>query len=212
MRDCEYDSPQPGPDHWGYGHAHDPVRCRRRHPRRHIGGGGLVRGRPWQAALAAPGRGSWQYLLTWVGFYAVCAINVLLLLMDWDAWVFPSPLRFIAGVPLVVLGGLLALWGVVTAGYGRTRFHLGCLKGGFVSAGPYRFTRNPQYLGDIRLLRWAVSVLVELGIAVDHALASFSVFRGYSAGRGAVAGGAVRGCLPGVSAAGATVSLRGARG
>lgn len=30
-----------------------------------------------------PGRGSWQYLLTWSGFYAVCAINVLLLLSLW---------------------------------------------------------------------------------------------------------------------------------
>ena len=82
-----------------------------------------------------PGGGSWQHLLTWAGFWAVIGINVLLLLMYWNSWVFQSPLRIIIGVPLVVLGGLLAVWGVVTVGWKNTSG----LKGGFVSTGPYRF-------------------------------------------------------------------------
>ena len=68
-------------------------------------------GAVWSAAVPGrriwppPGRRSWQYFLTWAGFCAVCGINLLLLLIHWNSWVFQSPLRFVVGIPLALLGG-----------------------------------------------------------------------------------------------------------
>lgn len=111
-------------------------------------------------------RRSWPYVLNWTGFYVVCAINVLLLLMHWNSWVFPTPLRFVAGVPLVVLGGLLALWGMVAAGWRNTSG----LRDGFVSSGPYRFSRNPQYVGDIILFVGVSVIANSLLLWITHLL------------------------------------------
>ena len=111
----------------------------------------LLAGSVWSAVFPErrvwppPRRYSWQHLLTWACFYTVCGCNVALLFMDWNSWIFPSDLRFIVGIPLMLLGGSLAVWGIVTLGVTSTSG----LKGGFVSSGLYRLTRNPQYLGDI---------------------------------------------------------------
>ena len=135
----------------------------------------LVAGVIWSAAVPErriwppPGRRSWQYRFTWGGTLAVSGISILLLLMYWNSWVFQGQLRLAVGIPLVVAGVALGLSGVATAGLRNT---LG-LKDGFVPAGPYRFTRNPQYVGNIvallgvsvianALLLWITNLLVIL--------------------------------------------------
>ncbi len=116
-----------------------------------------------------PGRPSWQWVLTWTCYSAVCGLNVALLFLDWNAWRFPSDLRFVAGIPLALLGGLIAGWGIVNLGGNNTAG----LKGGFVLAGPYRFTRNPQYVGDVMIFVGVSLIANSLFLWVTHALLSF---------------------------------------
>ena len=116
-----------------------------------------------------PRRCSWQWVLTWACFSAVCGLNVALLFLDWNAWRFPSSLRFAAGIRVVLLGGLIAVWGVITLGWKNSAG----LKDGFVLAGPYRFTRNPQYLGDVMIFVGVSLIANSSFLWVTHALLSF---------------------------------------
>ena len=113
-----------------------------------------------------PYRHSWQQVLTWACFYFVSGLNTALLFLDWNSWIFGSDLRFIIGIPVALLGGLLAVWGMVTLGGMNTSG----LKGGFVSSGPYRFNRNPQYLGDIILFVGVSIIANSLLLWITHAL------------------------------------------
>ena len=122
--------------------------------------------RPDRRIWPPPGRRSWQYVVTWVCWFAACGLNACLLFLDWNSWVFAGNLRFLLGIPLALLGGLLAIWGVATIG----RKNSWGLRDGFVAAGPYRFTRNPQYLGD-SVLFLGLSIIANSQLLwVTHAL------------------------------------------
>ncbi len=113
-----------------------------------------------------PGRRSWQFILTWAGFGLVFAGNAALIVLDWNTGPIRSPLRLLLGLPLSLIGGLLATWGVATLGSGNS---LG-LRRGFVRQGPYRFTRNPQYLGDMFLFLGLSLMANSLYLWVTHSL------------------------------------------
>ena len=92
--------------------------------------------------------------MAWFLFYLVFGINTALLILDWNSWLFISSLRFLIGVPLILIGTGLLLWGIKTLGLINTSG----VAEGFIKTGPYRFTRNPQYLAD-RLLFIGLSIL-----------------------------------------------------
>ena len=132
----------------------------------------LLMGAVWSVAFPdtriwpPPQRRSWQYMLTWACFYSVFALNTALLVLDWNSWIFSNKLRLIVGIPLALIGGLLVSWGVATLGVRNTSG----LKESFVSSGPYRFTRNPQYLGDIILFVGLSVIANSLFLWITHAL------------------------------------------
>jgi protein-S-isoprenylcysteine O-methyltransferase Ste14 len=132
----------------------------------------LLVGAVWSVALPArriwppPQKHSWQYVLTWVCFYSVFALNTALFVLDWNTWIFSSELRLIIGVPFALIGGLLVGWGIATLGVRNTAG----LRERFVSSGPYRFTRNPQYLGDMVLFVGLSTIANSPFLWVTHAL------------------------------------------
>jgi protein-S-isoprenylcysteine O-methyltransferase Ste14 len=112
---------------------------------------------------------SWQHKLTWSLFYLVFGLNALLIVLDWNTWIFQGKARFILGLPLILIGSLLFYWGIRTLGTRNTSGQAS----GFVSDGPYRFTRNPQYLGDMLLFAGLSIIANSLFLWVTHSLLIF---------------------------------------
>ncbi|MHA1451028.1 MAG: methyltransferase family protein [Candidatus Hodarchaeales archaeon] len=87
---------------------------------------------------------SWQFWYTWI-LFGVAALGIPVIgIEDWGSLGLYTPVAFAIGMILIIGGLLLALWGIRTL---STRQTSG-LTGNFVKEGPYKFTRNPQYLGD----------------------------------------------------------------
>lgn len=95
-----------------------------------------------------PGKSSWQYAFTWgltfVSFGGILVLGIL----DWNSFLFAHWLRFPVGIALITFGLFLVMWAIQTLG---THASQG-LGGGLIREGPYRWTRNPQYVADILML------------------------------------------------------------
>jgi len=112
-----------------------------------IGGIAFSIAQPEKRIWPPPKKQSWQFYTTWFLFYSGVVVTVILALMTWNTWIFSGEIRFFFGVPLMLLGGAFVSWSIVTLGIENTHG----TKDGFIENGPYQFTRNPQYLGDIVL-------------------------------------------------------------
>lgn len=111
---------------------------------------------------------SWQYVLSW-SFYSFSFVaNGSLMILDWNEWIMTGIYRFFIAGPLVVIGGTLFSWGMKTLGKKSTSG----LKNQLITDGPYRFTRNPQYLGGIILFMGIVILANSLQVLVTHVLLS----------------------------------------
>ncbi len=65
--------------------------------------------------------------------------------LDWNSSLLPNWIQFGIGPLLIFIGLSFAIWGIRTLGIHMTSG----LKDALIKSGPYKISRNPQYLGDI---------------------------------------------------------------
>jgi len=134
----------------------------------------LIAGALW--CIAFPGRriyplsgkNFWYYSM-WTLFNFIFLSNAAFIVLDWNTGPWTGSLRFWIGVPAVVSGLGFLLWGIGTLGVKNTS----ALRDGFVSAGPYRYSRNPQYTGDFFVFAGMSIIANSEVVLVTHLLTSF---------------------------------------
>ncbi len=92
-----------------------------------------------------PSKNSWQYWASWI-LIIISSVGVPFIgLLDWESFGPIHWTRFIFGGLIIALSTVLIYWGVRTLSLHQS---LG-LEGNLMTTGPYKYTRNPQYLGLI---------------------------------------------------------------
>jgi protein-S-isoprenylcysteine O-methyltransferase Ste14 len=92
-----------------------------------------------------PEKKTWQFYYVWV-FYTIGALGVPVIgILDWGSLGFRHLVLTLIGAVALLVAVPLGEWGVRTLNVHQT---LG-LSGTMLTTGPYRYTRNPQYVAEI---------------------------------------------------------------
>ncbi|MEM8669292.1 MAG: isoprenylcysteine carboxylmethyltransferase family protein [Planctomycetota bacterium] len=109
--------------------------------------------RPSKRIWPPPAQQTWQYYFVWLLTLLSYGGFIVVGLLDWNGLGWPAIVRWPVGVSLIVGGNVLAWVGVRQLSLKTTSGS----KGPLVTNGLYRYSRNPQYLGDIAIIGgWAI--------------------------------------------------------
>ena len=114
-----------------------------------------------------PSRHSWQFYATWFLSWVSLSGAFLLAVLGGNSMGLPIWLRLGVGIPVLGLGVWFTAWGFRELSL-QTTLGLG---GHLIRSGPYRWSRNPQYVGVCAYL----SSLMLLGGSHLAAIACFAV-------------------------------------
>jgi len=103
---------------------------------------------PKKRVWPPPYKSSWQYYIYWGLFYFGIALTTILVILNYNSWVILNEIRYFLGIPLISTGLILLCFGIYTLGIKNTYG----LKDGFKIKSIYKYTRNPQYVGDVIML------------------------------------------------------------
>lgn len=113
-----------------------------------------------------PRKWSKEYIIVWSLTFISIGGLVILALLTWDTFVISNWLVKVFGVILFIGGNALALWGLAELGIHASSG----LEYRLVTTGPYKYTRNPQYLGDIIALIGAIFMVNSLYLTIASIL------------------------------------------
>ena len=100
-----------------------------------------------------PAQQTWQYYFVWGPTLLSFLLFIIIGIADWNSLNWPALIRWPIGVLLITTGNLLAWGGVWQFGLKKTSG----AEGSLVTSGLYRYSRNPQYVGDIcTLVGWMI--------------------------------------------------------
>ena len=116
-----------------------------------------------------PKKNTWQQWLSWTLFTLVMFGVPLIGVLDFRSLGLDYLLQFLVGGFLFALGLGIDLWGTKTLSAQQSMGETGKI----ITAGPYRYTRNPQYVGFIILFGGIILLTASWMALVTGAFAIF---------------------------------------